>query len=422
MTLIKTSLLNAIAVIIKMLTMLGINKVLAIYVGPAGYAALGQFQNAIQMLVTFSGGAFNTGIVKYTAEYGDDEHKQHLLWKTASSLSFFLGVLVALTIGMFAETFSEIFLPERDMYTVFYWLAGSLLFFIFNNLFLAVLNGKKEIYKYVIANIVGSLFSVFVTSLMVVEFGLYGALVAISIHQSLTFFITIVLVYRTSWFKFNLFIGKPDFLMSKKLSAYVLMALVSAACVPLSHIFIRSHLALKFGWEAAGYWEAMWRLSSAYLLFVTTTLSVYYLPKLSELKTLSEIKLEIFNGYKIILPATAAIALSIYLSRNMIINVLFTEDFLPMAELFLWQMIGDTLKIGSWILAYLMLGKAMTKLFVISEIVAAFGFYTLTIAFSEYFGLQGVVIAHAVNYLIYWIAMAFLITNELVKKERASCQ
>jgi PST family polysaccharide transporter len=69
MTLIKTSLLNAIAVLIKMLTMLGINKVLAIYVGPAGYATLGQFQNAVQMITTSPAGAINTSVTKYTAEY-----------------------------------------------------------------------------------------------------------------------------------------------------------------------------------------------------------------------------------------------------------------------------------------------------------------------------------------------------------------
>lgn len=73
MTLIKTSLLNAIAVAIKMLTLLGINKILAIYVGPAGYAALGQFQNAVQMITTFASGAINSGITKYTAEYEGDE-------------------------------------------------------------------------------------------------------------------------------------------------------------------------------------------------------------------------------------------------------------------------------------------------------------------------------------------------------------
>lgn len=418
MTLIKTSLLNAVAVIIKMLTMLGLNKVLAIYVGPAGYAAIGQFQNAIQMLVTFSGGAVNTGVVKYTAEYQDDTAKQHAVWRTAGTLSMALGVAIALGIALFSKPLSQFFLPDTSMHSVFYWLAASLLFFLFNNLFLAVLNGKKEIAKYVLANIVGSLFSVIVTSLMVVEWGIYGALVAVSIHQSLTFFATILIVYKASWFKFSFFWGKPDKDTSKKLAGFALMALTSAVCIPLSHILVRSHLVNHFGWDAAGYWEAMWRLSTAYLLFITTTLSLYYLPKLSELKTYTEIKHEVLNGYKIILPITALGALLIFLCRDLIISLLFTKAFLPMASLFAWQLFGDVLKIGSWILAYLMLGKAMTKLFIMSEIAAALGFYLFTVLLSPLYGLTSVVMAHTINYFVYWVVMAFLIINKLKKAER----
>ncbi|HZK24233.1 MAG TPA: O-antigen flippase, partial [Oscillospiraceae bacterium] len=99
MTLIKTSLLNGIAVVIKMLTMLGLNKILAIYVGPAGYAAIGNFQNAAQMITTFASGAINTGVVKYTAEYHDDEEKQRQVWRTAGTIavlgSVFTGIGVA---------------------------------------------------------------------------------------------------------------------------------------------------------------------------------------------------------------------------------------------------------------------------------------------------------------------------------------
>ncbi|MEG1345923.1 MAG: hypothetical protein RSC78_04255 [Acidaminococcaceae bacterium] len=87
MSLIKTSLLNAIAVVIKMLTMLGLNKILAIYVGPAGYAAIGNFQNAVQMISTFANGAINTGVVKYTAEYHDAEEKQRQVWRTAGTIA-----------------------------------------------------------------------------------------------------------------------------------------------------------------------------------------------------------------------------------------------------------------------------------------------------------------------------------------------
>ena len=60
MSLVRTSLLNAIAVGIRMLAMLGLNKILAVLVGPAGYALFGQFQNAVTVINTFASGAINT--------------------------------------------------------------------------------------------------------------------------------------------------------------------------------------------------------------------------------------------------------------------------------------------------------------------------------------------------------------------------
>jgi PST family polysaccharide transporter len=107
MTLIKTGLLNSIAVTIKILTLLGINKVLAIYVGPNGYAALGQFQNAIQMITTFASGAINTGVTKYTAEYIDDEIAQRKVWGTAGTLAIAGSLLGALIIVTCNETLAR---------------------------------------------------------------------------------------------------------------------------------------------------------------------------------------------------------------------------------------------------------------------------------------------------------------------------
>lgn len=61
-----------------------------------------------------------------------------------------------------------------------------------------------------------------------------------------------------------------------------------------------------------------------------------------------------------------------------------------MRDLFFWQMIGDSLKIGSWILAYLMLSKAMTKLFVTTEITFALTSIALTYICTHFFGFEGV--------------------------------
>lgn len=415
MTLIKTSLLNAIAVVIKMLTMLGLNKILAIYVGPAGYAAIGNFQNAAQMITTFASGAINTGVVKYTAEYHDDEEKQRQVWRTAGTIAVLGSVITGIGVAVFSKQIAQWFLQDESYNTVFIWFSVTLVFFIFNTLLLAILNGKKEIHRYIIANIAGSLFALAVTSVLAVQFGLHGALTALAIHPSFAFIITLYLCYKADWFKFSYLFGRLDKQVVLNLSKYTAMALTSAACVPVSHILIRTHLADTLGMDAAGYWEAMWRLSAAYLMLVTTTLSLYYLPKLSELKDPKEIKAEILQGYKIILPVAAACGLVIYLLRDFIIGVLFTSDFIPMRDLFAWQMVGDTLKIGSWILAYLMLGKAMMKLFITSEIVFAAGFYGWTYLLTDIYGLEGVTIAHAVNYAVYWVVMAILIGKTVLK-------
>jgi polysaccharide transporter, PST family len=413
MNLIKTSLLNGVAVLVRILTLLGLNKILALYVGPAGYAVIGQFQNAVQMITALASGAINTGVTKYTAEYHEDEDRQRTVWRTAGTIALAGSLLAAILVILFNRTLAAWFLQDAGLGSVFIWFAAALVFFVFNTLLLAILNGKKEIKRFVIANIAGSLFALCVTATMAIKFGIYGALVALAIYQSLSFFITLLLTYRSAWFRLDYLFGRIDPKVARNLAKYTAMALTSAVCVPLSHILIRNHLGAALGWNFAGYWEAMWRLSGAYLMLVTTTLSVYYLPRLSELRELRDIKLEIIQGYKIILPVAVACATTMYVLRDPIIRLLFSAEFTPMAQLFGWQMAGDTLKIGSWILAYLMLGKAMMKLFVVSEVAFAVLFVLLTVRFVEAFGFQGVAMAHAANYAIYWLLMALIIPRSL---------
>lgn len=416
MTLIRTSFLNGIAVVVKMLTLLGLNKLLAVYVGPAGYASLGQFQNAMTMITSFASGAINTGVTKYTAEYYDDEHRQRAVWRTAGSIALVGSLVTSALIIIFSKSLAGWFLKDESYAGVFNWFAATLIFFVFNALLLAILNGKKEIARYVLANIAGSFFALVVTSILAIAYSLYGALIALAIYQSISFFVTLFLCYKASWFKFKYLIGDIDKGIAKNLASFALMALTSAICVPVSHIFIRSHLGETFGWDMAGYWEAMWRLSGAYLMLVTTTLSVYYLPRLSELVDFKEIKQEIVQGYRLILPVAVFCGISIYILRDFIIGILFSDQFLPMRDLFAWQMVGDTLKIGSWILAYLMLGKAMTKHFIITEVAFSLSFYIFVLALTKAFGFTGVALAYAVNYLVYWVVMYFVVFKNLKNK------
>ena len=417
MNLLKTSVLNGVAVLIKTITLFVLNKILAVYLGPTGYAALGQFQNFIQMVTTFAGSAINTAVIKYTAEYHEDESKQRAIWKTAGSIVFVFSLMFAFLILIFQRQLSLYIFHTLEYQTVFVWFAVFLLFFNFNTLFLAILNGKKEILKLVLANIAGSLFALIVTSILAIKLHLYGALIALSIYQSIAFIVTLFLCYRADWFKFSSLFGKIDLEITKKFSSFIWMALVSAICVPLSQILIRAYLSQEFGLAYAGYWEAMIRLSTVYLMLVTTTLGVYYLPRLSELKMIDEIKKEVYLGYKFLFPLAVAGGVVIFVLRDWIIKVLFSPSFAPMQSLFFWQMMGDALKIGSWILAYLMLSKAMTKLYISTEIIFTLSLIALTYVCTQLFGFEGVSIAHFINYGMYWIVISFFIFKSLKQRE-----
>lgn len=413
MNLLRTSVLNGVAVLIKTITMFVLNKILAVYLGPTGYAAIGQFQNFIQMVTTFAGSAINTAVVKYTAEYHEDESKQRAIWKTAGSIIFLFSLIFAFLILIFQGQLSLYIFHSLKYQTVFIWFAVFLIFFNFNTLFLAILNGKKEILKLVLANIAGSLFSLIITSVLAIKLHLYGALVALSIYQSIAFIVTLFLCYRANWFKFSSLLGKIDLEITKKFSSFILMALVSAICVPLSQMLIRAYLTQEFSLAYAGYWEAMIRLSTVYLMLVTTTLGVYYLPRLSELNKIDEIKKEVYLGYKFLFPLTVVGGIIVFVLRDWIINLLFTPSFAPMQDLFFWQMMGDALKIGSWILAYLMLSKAMTKLYISTEIIFTLSLIALTYVCTQFFGFKGVSIAHLINYGMYWIVISLFIFKQL---------
>ncbi|WP_313659781.1 O-antigen translocase [Acinetobacter variabilis] len=370
MNLFRTSVLNGVAVLIKTITMFVLNKILAVYLGPTGYAAIGQFQNFIQMVTTFAGSAINTAVVKYTAEYHEDETKQRAVWKTAGSIVFLFSFVFAILILIFQKQLALYIFQSLKYQTIFIWFAIFLIFFNFNTLFLAILNGKKEILKLVLANIAGSLFALVITGVLAIKLQLYGALIALSIYQSIAFVVTLILCHRADWFEFSSLLGKIDLGITKKFASFI-------------------------------------------LLLVTTTLGVYYLPRLSELNAIDEIKKEVYLGYKFIFPLAVVGGICVFILRDWIIKLLFSPSFAPMQDLFLWQMMGDALKIGSWILAYLMLSKAMTKLYICTEIIFTVSLIALTYICTQVFGFEGVSIAHLINYGLYWIVISLFIFKQL---------
>ncbi len=407
MTLIKTSVLTGISTVIKLVSAFVINKVIAIYIGPAGLAIVGQLQSFTSLITTFSNGAISSGIVKYTAEYQDIEEKKKI-FSSSIVISLICSLIISIFLFGFSDYLSELILKDIQYSSVFIIFGATIFLFALNMVLISILNGQKEIKKYVLVNIAGSIFSLVFTSILIMQLNLMGALYAMVLNQSVMFFVTLAFVLKSSWFKLEYFKQGLDKESLSKLSKYSLMAIVSALTVPVSHLIIREYIGENLGWDSAGYWQGIWYISTMYLMLVTTTLGVYYLPRLSEIQDNKELRKEIFSGYKIIMPIVILASLIIFLLKEYVILIAFSKDFMPMMELFAWQLIGDVIKIASWLLAYLMLAKAMTKVFIYTEVLFSALFVGLSLLFVDKFGLVGITYAYALNYLLYLVMMIFI--------------
>lgn len=411
MNLIKTSILTAISTVIRVITGFVVNKVMAMYVGPAGYAVVGQLQNFVSIITTFSNGAITSGVVKYTAEYQTIEKKQKI-FSTSVIISLTCSLIISIFIFSFRNFLSKLILKDVQYSSVFLVFSLTVFLFALNTILMSILNGQREIKKYVFVNISSSIFSLLFTSFLIIKLRLIGALYAIVVNQSVIFFVTLAFVIKSNWFRFEYFKKGVDRDSFVKLIKYSAMAITSALTVPVSQLLVRNYIGQKLSWTDAGYWQSIASISNMYLMLVTTSLSVYYLPRLSEIKDRVELRKEIFSGYKIIMPVVIVMSTMIFLLRKYVVLIAFNTNFLPVLNLFAFQLIGDVLKIASWLLGYIMIAKAMTRMFIYTEIAFSALYIALSIFCVNTFGLVGITYAYSLNYLIYLIFMIVIFSKK----------
>ncbi|MEP6803820.1 MAG: O-antigen translocase [Flavobacterium sp.] len=414
-TLFKITSLNSFSVGLKIGIGIITSKVFAIFVGPGGIALVGNLRNFLTSLETISTLGFQNGVVKYVAENQKNKTEIQKIIATVFICLIVVAVILSLVLFFFAIHWNnKIFNNYFDYSVVFRVLALALPWYAVSIFLLAVLNGLSQFKKVILVNIIGNVIGLIVSVLMIVYFKTLGALLAIVISPALLFIVTFYFINREihflSYVRFHLF----DFTIIKNLSSYSLMALVSSVLGPIVFLAIRNKIIENLGIDQAGFWETITRISSYYLMFISTILTVYFLPKLSVAKNNQETKTIFWSFYKSILPVFILGLVVIYFTRFFIIQLLFTKEFLPVARLFLWQLIGDVFKVASLILGYQFFAKKMTKAFVISELLSLTILYFSSMYFMNLFGIQGVVIAQAFDNFIYLVVLCMYFRKNLI--------
>ena len=411
----KITSLNSVSVLIKIGIGLVTSKLLAVFVGPSGMALVGNLRNFSASLESIATLGFQNGIVKYVAESKDNKQQ---LQKTISTVFISLFLVAILLSGFlyFLAAFwnKQIFGSHYEYEIVFRASALALPWFTISVFLLSVINGLGKFTAVIWINILGNLIGLLVSISMILQYKTLGALLSIVISPALLFFVTYYFISKEFQFSKIIRFSYFDFKVIRNLSSYSLMALVSSVMGPLVFLAIRKNVIFVVGIEQAGFWETMTRISTYYMLFISTILTVYFLPRLAVANDNQETKKVFWSFYKNILPIFIIGLTLIYFSRTLLIKLLFTSEFLPVTSLFFWQLFGDVLKVASLILGYQFYAKKMTTAFIISELLSLGVLYFASIYLIKVFGIQGVLLAQALDNGIYLLVLAIYFRKSLL--------
>ncbi|ABK90288.1 O-antigen translocase [Francisella tularensis subsp. novicida] len=407
MRLASTSVYILVSTIFSVLSSFIIAKFIASFCGVVTYGLYGQFLSFVALVQVFSGGIFRNGVVKYTSQFREKKETLDLIISSASSVSFLMSILTGVVVIIFAKYLAVLTFNSIDYIWVFYLFGVTLWGYVINNFVLAVLNGLNKMFDYMILSIISSVMSIIAIPFMVYKYSTNGVISGFILGQVLMFVATLIYSYRLN-VKMSLFSIRMKVSIIKRLVKFSVMSVFAAICLPLSLIIVRLYVASNSSWSEVGYWDAMNKVSNAYLIIFTTIIAAYTIPKYSAIKKSDLLKEEVLKLLMIFVPFVAFSALIIFFLKKVVIVVLFSREFMPMSILFHFQLIGDIFMIASWIVINAFMAKGKILIYIILQITSSVILMILSLVFFKIFGLEGLSFGFMVTYIICFIIYILL--------------
>lgn len=383
-------------------------KVTAVFLGPAGLAVVGQLSNFLSMTIALTGNGIQTAVTKMTAEKHDSPSSYAEIWSTGLCLALLISAIVGLSTASFSrELASWLFLDNR------YWpvlvlsgfsiLAGGL-----NGLFTGILNGLKRMHALSLTIIGTSVIGLVLSVPLVYFYKIWGGLVGSAIALGSATLISGIFLLREVQNIKQYFSLKMNKEIAYKILKFYPMLFANVISSQATLILVRHTVSDNLGLTQAGIWQASQRSSDMYTAILISALSLFLMPHLSSIKNYQDFRKEMFSISLKVSALTIVPAMMIFLLRDWVIALIFTQKFSAMRELFAYQLIGDVLMVAAWPLRMGLVIKMRTIQYMWNEFMSAIIFWGGTCLLVPLIGLRGVPLSYSLSCATCLIMLIFM--------------
>ena len=390
-----------------------VNKLLAVFLPPTAFACVGQFMNFMTMGQATSSLALQNGWVSLSAQNKNNLEQLRGVWRGGFRLTTFASIItfaVALVLCFMLplEKFFPEIHPRLVQAAIIFALPGV---FATNVITItsSVMNGLGHYRRWALINMVTSLWQ-----MLWVAFFLYtGRLSVLSIvaTQSVVAGVFAAQIASRAGFSLNE-IRKTALDIRSPWISYALMGIVPMVLTPVVLTFMRLTIGENLGWNAAGIWQGIWKISDFLTAFFSAILGVIILPKVSAALT----KSEFWGMFRPVLIKTMALALVavaiLYFGRSLLVTVMLSSAYAGAADYIPMQLLGDFFRVGGWALGLVLIARRETKKFLILEICSEFVLASATYGFVKLYEFNGPMMAYALENFLTLVA-SFIIVSRL---------
>lgn len=177
---------------------------------------------------------------------------------------------------------------------------------------------------------------------------------------------------------------------------------VSAFVTYLANYLFMSYLNLTADTDTLGYYQSGYTLVNRYVGLVFTAIVVEYYPRLSRsIASVRRTEVTVSHELMVVLWVLMPVAATFIAADRLIIELLYTHDFLVIQPFITWAMAGIVLRGISWCMAYVMLARGDGRTYLVTEVVSGVVGLGLNIAGFRMGGYMGLGVSYAVWYAVY---------------------
>jgi len=384
------------------------SKIIAVFLGTSGMALIGSFKNFSGMLKSIATLGINNSIVKLFVENKDDQEELSIVYSTFFWLFLGISTLLCIAVEAMAPMLSHLLFYSNQYTTPIRFFGLLLPLMVINSFWLAIYNGLEKYKSIILIQVISNVLQFGTTAYLIMFDNIEGGLLSVALGELLMVVVTYVFVSKDkSYFQFRLQkILSVKYL--KIIQRFSIMALLSAVVVPVTLMVIRDSIVRQYALNEAGLWDAINRLSGFYMMFFSSGLSLYYMPKLASIHTESEFKVELKEYFKVLVPLFFVMLLGLYLAKSFVLKLAFTAEFSSINDLLIWQLIGDFFRIMTLAFGFQVLVKTMMKRYFIIELLFNCSYLLLALYLLPLYGIKGALQAYCIANILSFIVVLLM--------------